>query len=364
MIDFPTNIDLVKELLKQYIADSEIDQAIKKLKGVITVRSDRYDELLALQRRHRIIFRDRLQELHTDEQLRVLEARLRRDLLEFINSIEEGDLLSSPEPVKGKNGHLLYRIPGKMQVKKEVRCMIRIAKDEAIAKERIEIDEHVEEERIRVSETMMVELIDPAADQPFAIRSINEAEQLVKNDDYTEWVFYVPPQLEGIFPLILKVSVVEYVKGQPKKRENTFVQEIEITAAAVPEEIPAAFRSAGYVYSFATPTIPDLTFKYLEAFLFAIALGDRSSHVKKLSSREREEISSILSRPEKPVEERIAKERSKPVERKQSTTFTGRYDYFRDWRDGKEYRTLVINGLRWMVDNLNYDIREGCWFLQ
>ncbi|MCB9287672.1 MAG: caspase family protein [Lewinellaceae bacterium] len=35
---------------------------------------------------------------------------------------------------------------------------------------------------------------------------------------------------------------------------------------------------------------------------------------------------------------------------------------FTDPRDGQTYRTIEINGLRWMAENLNFDVGEGCWF--
>ncbi|MCB0547107.1 MAG: caspase family protein [Phaeodactylibacter sp.] len=35
---------------------------------------------------------------------------------------------------------------------------------------------------------------------------------------------------------------------------------------------------------------------------------------------------------------------------------------FTDPRDGKTYRTVEINGMRWIAENLNYDVGEGCWF--
>jgi uncharacterized protein (TIGR02145 family) len=35
---------------------------------------------------------------------------------------------------------------------------------------------------------------------------------------------------------------------------------------------------------------------------------------------------------------------------------------FTDPRDLKVYRTVEINGLIWMADNLDYDVGEGCWY--
>ncbi len=36
---------------------------------------------------------------------------------------------------------------------------------------------------------------------------------------------------------------------------------------------------------------------------------------------------------------------------------------FTDPRDGRTYQTVELNGLVWMVENLNYDVGEDCWFL-
>jgi len=35
---------------------------------------------------------------------------------------------------------------------------------------------------------------------------------------------------------------------------------------------------------------------------------------------------------------------------------------FTDPRDGQAYRTVELDGLRWLAQNLNYDVGEGCWF--
>lgn len=37
---------------------------------------------------------------------------------------------------------------------------------------------------------------------------------------------------------------------------------------------------------------------------------------------------------------------------------------FTDPRDGQTYHTVELNGLRWMAQNLNYDVGEGCWFFE
>lgn len=34
---------------------------------------------------------------------------------------------------------------------------------------------------------------------------------------------------------------------------------------------------------------------------------------------------------------------------------------FKDPRDGQTYKTVEINGKIWLVENLNYDVGDGCW---
>jgi len=40
----------------------------------------------------------------------------------------------------------------------------------------------------------------------------------------------------------------------------------------------------------------------------------------------------------------------------------GQAGAFADPRDGRTYRTVELNGLEWLAQNLNYDVGEGCWF--
>lgn len=46
----------------------------------------------------------------------------------------------------------------------------------------------------------------------------------------------------------------------------------------------------------------------------------------------------------------------------QPVTPTPSTGFFTDPRDGRTYRTVELNGLVWMAENLNYDVGEGCWF--
>ena len=39
-------------------------------------------------------------------------------------------------------------------------------------------------------------------------------------------------------------------------------------------------------------------------------------------------------------------------------------NHFTDPRDGQTYKTVKLNGLTWMAENLNFDVGEGCWFYE
>ena len=55
-----------------------------------------------------------------------------------------------------------------------------------------------------------------------------------------------------------------------------------------------------------------------------------------------------------PGQEKHSQPQPKPKPESPSNTFT-------DPRDGQVYHTIELNGQRWMAQNLNYDVGEGCW---
>ena len=104
---------------------------------------------------------------------------------------------------------------------------------------------------------MEVELIDPLTTENFQIRSINEKEQIIDKNDYTQWLFYVKANQEGKFPLYLKVTVIELVYGKERKKEIVLEELVHVvTQLTAPKA--TAFKNAGYALSFSLGNLKGL----------------------------------------------------------------------------------------------------------
>ncbi|MDX1942458.1 MAG: hypothetical protein SFU99_17980 [Saprospiraceae bacterium] len=153
----------------------------------------------------------------------------------------------------------MYKIPEPMQLQKETKCLVRLAFDQETIIRNIELDTDVTIKQVRVAEVMQVELIDPSAEHPFEIRSISDEEQFLEKGDYTEWVFYVKPLLEGTFPLVLKISVIEMVQGKERLRNLTWEETIQITTSE-PALSASEFKPTGIAVGAAETDTPEERF--------------------------------------------------------------------------------------------------------
>ena len=143
-----------------------------------------------------------------------------------------------PDQPKKKEGKVLYHIPGMMQVDTWTRCMVRLAWDEILLQENLAIPEEERMiESIRLGQIMQVSLMQGEGEENFDIQSLNNEEQFIAEDDYTEWQFKVKPRKPGKFSLILRISLIQIIEG--KERKKDLVLEREVTAeAVVPQALP------------------------------------------------------------------------------------------------------------------------------
>ncbi|MFN7117504.1 MAG: hypothetical protein ACK4TA_11945 [Saprospiraceae bacterium] len=242
-MDNTTLINL-QTALRNLLTES-IGDVIAEIKKHLPDYCPKYSALLLLEGRLNDANLQRIEGTLSDEDLQLRYNQLRADLLLFINALQVNDFAL---PVAGapsaKTGSLLYKIPTQMTLQKETKCVVRLAYDKAVVIRNIELSSDVRIKPVRVAEVMQVELIDPTEPHPFAIRPISDEEQFLETDDYTEWVFYVEPLLEGTFPLVLKISVVEIIMGKERLRNLTYEESIQITA--MPAEVAAPkFKPTG-----------------------------------------------------------------------------------------------------------------------
>lgn len=238
-----------KSELKNLLPEG-IDVLISGIKTAIQEGSDKFNDLLLLEGRYKDANRQLLQGTMGDEAAQIQFNKIRKDLLEFIETLEDNHLASSDgKGVDGKpdihNGEILYRIPKQMKKEEEVKCLVRLAFDRSVITQDLEKQEGDVMKDIRIAEVMGVELIDMSGNA-FQIRTLHDVVQFVEKDLFTEWVFYVKPLLEGVQNLVLKISIIEIKNGVERKRNVVLEEKVEIVATTPKESgVKEEFQKAG-----------------------------------------------------------------------------------------------------------------------
>ena len=241
-------LDEFKESLRQLLLENPAE-VLKALLKVLPTASEKYQTASTILGELNDTNKQRLRGVLSNEDLQRAYNRIRAAVLDLVESLEESDFdpeVSDARPQGQNQGEILYRIPNTMPVLQETKCIVRISatEDGSIAAD-IFLDEHVELKPLtRVSEVMQVELLDPAADPVFEIRSLSSPEQLVEETGYTEWQYYVKPLKEGTYPLVIKVAVIELALGKERKKEIILEEPVEVIAEAISERA-LGFKKSG-----------------------------------------------------------------------------------------------------------------------
>jgi len=203
---------------------------LKELKEILPTDSARFSEFIQLESRLQEANKSKVKGIISQAELQLYYNQIRDDLIEFIQSLKAADFFKSDRGsiAKARQGSLLYNIPDRMKVSEEAKCVIRLAYDEDVILENIELEPSVVLKTVRVTEVMQAELLDPAGEPAFTIRSLSTEEQFLEEGAYTEWIFYVTPIRAGTFPLLIKVSVVELIQGRERVREIVWEEQVEI----------------------------------------------------------------------------------------------------------------------------------------
>ncbi len=245
-----SDIQGLQQELKELLTDG-IGVVLQALKEKLPPNGARYNEVIQLEGRLKEANVQSRQGILSYEQLQLAYARLRQDVLALIDDLQAADFQVQAVPASAKTskrGSILYRIPTQMQLERETRCLVRLAFLEEYLLENIELDADTKIQSIRIADVMGVQLLDPNEQQAFAIRLLTEAEQFVDEDDYSEWIFNVRPLLEGVFSLMLKVTVIEEKRGKERKRDIVLEETIEIVTTTPATDEP--FKTADYHIQF------------------------------------------------------------------------------------------------------------------
>lgn len=226
----------LQEQLKESLVNDGIAAPIKSLRQQLPETSPKFNALLQIHASFKELESNMVKGLFALDQINIELNKIRNQLIGLIDSLEASDFDRSTRrsrfaaDQKIRRGHVLYQIPKQMQVFEESRCRVRIAFDKASLLEDLKLDQNTEiRDNIRLSEWMKVTIIDPAATPAFEVRTTSEAEQLIDEDDFTEWRFYVKPLVPGEHILELKVVIMVVTEsGGIKPREKVLEETVVI----------------------------------------------------------------------------------------------------------------------------------------
>lgn len=255
----------LKRQLEELLLDLQhLVTALQQLRDLLPEHSDKRVTVLTLMGRLNDANKKALRGTLDNTALQTEYNAIRADLSDFVQALEEADFDTNTKPdaagkpAGAKQGSVLYRIPHVMPLREESECVVRIALNEDAIVEEITIDNQVVLKNLsRVSDLMQVELGDPAREQVFTIRSTSPAQQLITEEGYTQWFFYVEPLRVGVHPLEVKVSVLELALNQVHRKEIVFRETIQITTEGAAESGPTftdgpdGFKNAGQAFAFA-----------------------------------------------------------------------------------------------------------------
>jgi formylglycine-generating enzyme required for sulfatase activity len=253
----PEKLASLQQSLRDALINDGISAALAALKKALPDGAEKFNLVFQVEARLNSVNKDRIRGVLSQEQLDLAYNRLNADVLDMIAHLGPEDFAPpapGPSAAPNKTGSVLYQIPRSMKLdaEKEYRCIVRLAFSDEDIVENIDLSKDTVLKPVRVSEVMEVDLRDPNGTPAFSIRRINEVEQFLEDNSYTEWIFLVKPLRAGELPLMLVVAVKEYIRDRPVKREIVLEELVQVAAepAEEEEEVIPVFHSAGYSFSY------------------------------------------------------------------------------------------------------------------
>ncbi|MBL7828675.1 MAG: hypothetical protein JNJ57_18720 [Saprospiraceae bacterium] len=254
MSNVPSLPQLKRELEDLLLDLTFLGKALQRLRELLPDTSEKRATVLVLIGRLNDANKKSLRGAIDDRTLQIEYNAIRSDLSDLINNLETSDFdptapVPAPDEHGGspKQGNVLYRIPHAMPLGQETECIVRIALSEDAIVEEIVLDKEVVLKSLtRVSDLMQVELTDPAKNPVFNIRSTSAAQQLITEEGFTQWFFYVEPLQPGTHTLEVKVCVLEMAFNQIARKEIVFRETVAIlTEGQTVRSEETTFKNAG-----------------------------------------------------------------------------------------------------------------------
>ncbi len=264
-------LQALQRKLRDLIAEDEVALAMSDLRTALPEGSKTAGVVVALQARQTDLNQRASAGILSTDERRQERAQIVYDLQQIIDGLTEEDFAAPAAPGASADtsdlmGRILYRIPQKMKVGMEKRCIVRLAYEKAVILQNIDYDDNTQDQAIRVARVMEVYLFEPVAagDENFAIRTESKARQFLEKGFYTEWIFYAKPLREGSFPLKVRAVVVIKEDGEELTREIPFETTVTVIATEPsPEEAGAnLFQTAGYALSFTSSSSSEGSVRY------------------------------------------------------------------------------------------------------
>jgi len=228
--------------LQQELHDLLIDDlanALKHLRSLLPDGTDKKQNLLLLLGRFNHSNQKYYHNLISNEEHGREIALVTRGFLDMVEALDVADfedVLAQKSKVEEKNvpatGHVLYRVPHRMQFGKSARCVVRVAMDDEALIEDITLNADVKvRHNLVVSDAMDAELLEPDEARNFLVTSPTDTRQAIKKVGFTEWLFFATPLKAGTFQLLVRISLLEKVRGVGLVRRNVTLEEtVEIVA--------------------------------------------------------------------------------------------------------------------------------------
>lgn len=224
-----------------------IEPALNFLEQHLTSESPRFNDYIQIKGRFNALQRELLLGVIDQSTYNQWRNNLSNALLLFADELTEEDLKannSTIDPTADKKGDILYYIPDQMLLNLEEKCAVRVAwLSEVLSSDWDSRPEDVQKE-IRMADIMAVELLNLDQRNPFQIRSMSEPVQFVDKEDFTEWIFYVKPLMEGAFSLVVRVSVIEVIRNKEYKKDIVLEELVTVQSKELPLLDSSSFKPA------------------------------------------------------------------------------------------------------------------------